>query len=143
MIKYLSFCHREPDNHIIDLESETIDSLTSLSGVYIIRSKRKYFPYPFGTSPIIYIGLASNLRRRLKEHRSDIENLRKSPKKDRGDLPYYSRFQYFITFGSKVHYFTTRGKQHEKNLENKIMMAFYKRYGALPIGNGAFSWEKV
>lgn len=137
------FSYREPDliiDNIFDFED--FSEIPEKSGAYIITSHKQKFTYPNGVSKIIYIGKSSNLKRRIQTHKRvvlEIKNLRKD---ERNSYWYYSRYQYIAKFGGKVYLFTTRGKQDEKNLENKLIENFYDRYFALPVGNGAISYRK-
>ena len=43
--------------------------------------------------------------------------------------------------GAKVYYYLCQGKQASKNLESDILGMFYDRFGAMPVGNGARSFQ--
>jgi hypothetical protein len=73
-----SFPFREIRGHDDELylNDSEIESVTTGAGVYIIVSEDKTkFVYPKGISPVIYIGKADNLRRRLKEHLSHLNDV--------------------------------------------------------------------
>jgi hypothetical protein len=42
----------------------------------------------------------------------------------------------------EILYMRITGRENEKALESKAMEGFYDKYGALPVGNGAFSFRK-
>ena len=118
---------------------ELIDAIQHKSGIYIIMSPTQKFVYPLGTSPIIYIGTSNNLHRRLKEHikyyQLAVEHWR--------DLSrwIYSRYNYIISYGGRVYYMHTQGRETNKALESRALEGFYDKFGALPVGNGAFSFR--
>lgn len=69
----LKRCHDDE----INLSKDEICNVTTGAGVYIIVSAdNTKFVYPKGSSPVIYIGKADNLRRRLNEHLNSLENVR-------------------------------------------------------------------
>lgn len=129
----------DPDGLPFDIEG--------YSGVYIIEANSKYkFPYPGGESNVLYIGKAEELRSRLCQHRHRLNRL-KNTNGEWGmadNEPWVSsKYQYMYKYGAKVYYFKCRGKQEAKEEESKIMWAFYKKYRALPVGNGAKSYSKI
>lgn len=118
------------------------------AGVYIIETVDKFvFSYPKGKSSVIYIGKSDHLRQRLREHRTELRNLIETSG-DYGmakDQPWVcSRYQYMYYHGknAKVYYYKCLKKQEAKELEATIMWAFYRKYRALPVGNGAKSYAK-
>ncbi|MGR3177247.1 MAG: RNA polymerase factor sigma-54 [Candidatus Anammoxibacter sp.] len=63
------YFHATPFSSIYTLAPEEINAYApQTSGVYKIRLSKEQITYPKGTSPIIYIGRAQNLKKRLKEH---------------------------------------------------------------------------
>ena len=135
------FCHREPEG-IIDIFSLTdYSSIPKNPGAYIFVSYDQKFLYPNGSSKIIYIGKAENLRQRIQTHKriiTEVSNLKKS---DKNSYWYFARYQYLAKFGGKLYYFTRKGSQEAKNLENLLLEEFYDRYLSLPVGNGARSFR--
>lgn len=82
MTRYLlPFCHRDPDGFIEDIFDANMEEIPTKSGVYIIVSWDKSFIYPKSTSPVIYIGMSSNLRRRLRDHIKAITVIKSQPPK--------------------------------------------------------------
>ncbi len=117
------------------------------SGVYIIETTDNFkFPYPAGNSKVIYIGKADELRSRLSQHRHHLNRLNNS-KGEWGmaeEEPWVgSKYQYMYDHGDKVYYYKCRGQQEAKEEESRIMWAFYQKYRALPVGNGAKSYSKL
>ena len=116
------------------------------SGVYVIEAADGFkFPYPKGKSNVIYIGKADDLYSRLLQHRHHLQELQAS----RGeygmdeDEPWVSsKYQYMYYHNAKVFYYKCLGQQDPKNLESRVMWAFYQKYRALPVGNGAKSYSK-
>lgn len=136
--------YKRPQDRIytaVDLfeEPELIDTIQHKSGIYIIMSPTQKFVYPLGVSPIIYIGKSNDLHRRLKEH-IKYYKIAKEHWKDHSRW-IYSRYNYIISFGGKVYYMHTQGRETNKALESKALEGFYDKFGALPVGNGAFSFR--
>jgi len=135
--------HKTQPNFINDIfDIDQINTIPIKSGVYLLISEKQKFVYPNGLSKVIYIGKAVNLKSRLKTHHRHSNELKNLPKNKKNSDWFYSRYQYVAKFGSKVYWFTTRGKQDSKNLESKIIEQFYNKYLSLPVGNGAFSFKK-
>ena len=113
--------------------------------VYIISATdgTKYI-YPNGKiSPIIYIGMSKDLLRRLIEHYKNLKELLvdKNYGIDNNEQ-LHSRYQYMCYNGSHVDVFKRRGPQDAKNLESILLNQFYKKYRAIPVGNGARSFGR-
>lgn len=140
----LKRCHDDE----INLSKDEICNVTTGAGVYIIVSAdNTKFVYPKGSSPVIYIGKADNLRRRLSEHLKSLEYVRDyedswlRSKKDRYQPP--SRYLYMKYYGAYIYTFNClKDSQDAKNLESQILWKFYERYRSLPVGNGARSFRK-
>ena len=131
---------------ILDDEKGLPFDMDGYSGVYIIETTDRFkFPYPAGQSNVIYIGKADELRSRLSQHRRRLNRLNESNGEwgMKDDEPWVgSKYQYMYYHGARVYYFKCRGKQEAKEEEAKVMWAFYKKYRALPVGNGAKSYSK-
>lgn len=115
-------------------------------GVYIIETGDGFkFPYPLGENKIIYIGKSdTSLNQRLKRHRTNLMEIEINPEYGLSvNEPWISsRYQYMHYHGSIVYYYKCKGKQDAKDLESMIMWEFYKKFRALPVGNGAKSYAK-
>lgn len=141
----LKRCHDDE----INLSKDEIFNVTTGAGVYIIISAdNTKFIYPKGSSPVIYIGKADNLRRRLNEHLNSLENVREyeelwlKSRNNRYQPP--SRYLYMKYHGGAYVYtfHCLKNTQEAKNLESQILWKFYERYRSLPVGNGARSFRK-
>ena len=138
------FCHREPFYVVEDLLSfESFREIPEIPGVYILASSDQKFIYPNGQSRIIYIGKSEKLRARIKNHKKGITELSSISKGIRGEAWWYTRYQYLVKFGCRAYFFSPRGTQEAKNLENQLLGQFYYKYLALPVGNGAISFRKI
>ena len=129
----------------LNLNEDDINDMTTGPGVYIIVSAdNTKVVYPKGTSPVIYIGKADNLRRRLREHLKNLRLVIDSEETDmRNHYQPCSRYQYMKYYGAYVYTFhCLKSTQDAKNLESQILWKFYERYRSLPVGNGARSFEK-
>lgn len=114
------------------------DDVPEKPGIYIMIAKESGFIYPYGKSAVFYIGTSKDLKKRLKTHlrlynraKNDYEN----------HNWHYSRYNYAIAFGADIYFMRITGRENEKDLESKAIEGFYDKYGALPVGNGAFSFR--
>ena len=105
------------------------------SGIYIFVSPKQRFTYPNGTSKVIYIGTSKNLRYRLKTHHRNFIN-----KNSKTEWT-YSRYNYFEAFKADCYFMRVIGSETNKSLESKVIQDFYNKFGAIPVGNGAFSFR--
>lgn len=117
---------------------EEKDRIPANRGIYIFVAKKTKFTYPWGESPVIYIGTSNNLRRRISRHYAKTLEA-----KETGNTRWnYSRYNYIVKFHADLYFMRVKGTENEKDLESKVIEDFYDRYGALPVGNGAFSFKK-
>ena len=131
---------------LLDAEEGIPSELGGHAGVYVIEATDDFkFPYPKGNSKVIYIGKADDLRARLKQHRHRLNQLIDTDGKYglADDEPWVSsKYQYMYYHGARVFFYKCLGKQEAKELEARVMWSFYKKYRALPVGNGAKSYSK-
>ena len=92
--------------------------------------------YPWGTSPIFYIGKANNLRARVIEHGTSIVRARE----DHTDRAWWPRYQYGAAFGADVAWYSRRGREKPGNVEALLIEEFYWTFGSIPTANG--NWPK-
>lgn len=126
------------DGEIQNLEEADLSDVSTKDGVYIIASPKTKFVYPKGESKIIYIGKANAIRRRLKEPQ---KNLRSAINDIYDEWWRFDRYNYMKYHGAKVYYYLCRGKQESKNLESRLIGMYYDKFGSMPVGNGARSFE--
>ncbi len=115
------------------------DEIPNEAGIYIMVSRNQYFIYPKGESPVLYIGTSYNLRRRLKQHLKKYKEAKDCFKSHTAWE--YSRYNYAVAFGVDIYYMRITGRETGKDLESKAIEGFYDKYGAIPVGNGAFSFR--
>ena len=92
--------------------------------------------YPWASSPIFYIGLATSLRRRLLEHQKYTLGARDNY----WDKWWWPRYQYGAAFGAACTWFTS-DSMSPAELEGHIVSQFYKRFGSIPVANTR--WPRV
>lgn len=119
---------------------DKFDVVPNEPGIYIMVAKKRAFVYPKKDSPVFYIGTSCQLKRRLKTHLKHYKEAKNSFKFHNFWL--YSRYNYAVAFGADIYYMRITGRENEKALESKAIEGFYEKYGALPVGNGAFSFRK-
>jgi len=92
--------------------------------------------YPWGTSPIYYIGKADILRNRLSDHRKHTLGARN----DHQEVAWLPRYQYGAAFGTDCVWYLAYDNMDPKNLEATLVESFYWSYGAIPVAN--HKWPK-
>jgi len=110
------------------------------AGIYIMVSESQEFIYPKKKSRVFYIGTSDNLKRRLKTH---LRHYKEACEDFKNHTSWqYSRYNYAVAFGCHIYYMRITGREPERELERKALEGFYDKYGALQVGNGAFSFGK-
>lgn len=138
MRKYhLRWANKFPDE-IFDLYNDDWKSnFENQEGVYILGSSdNTTFTYPWGSSPIFYIGKSINLMKRLRSHRNYILKAAE----DHNSRKFRPKNQYGAAFGADTAIFYLNDFGDLGNYESKMITDFYDTYGSIPVGNGA--WPK-
>ncbi|MCK5813052.1 MAG: GIY-YIG nuclease family protein [Cocleimonas sp.] len=118
-------------------DEEDIDCIPNKSGAYVIgTSDGTMLTYPWGSSPVFYIGQSLDLHRRLLEHQRYICKAIDDHEED----SWWPRYQFGASFGADVAWYSCRGIQDPKNLEADLINKFYETYGSIPLANG--TWPK-
>jgi len=111
------------------------DELPTTSGTYVLGSSDgTNFIYPWGSSPIFYIGQSNNLKKRLLTHKKYIL----AATEDHDELYWWPRYQYGASFGANLACYSVRGQQNPNKLESDLITRFYDTYGSTPVANGAW-----
>ncbi len=128
---------RWPDGLELSLsEKENFDfsKIPQNGGAYVLgTSDGTMFQYPWGSSPVFYIGQSSNLKKRLNDH----SNLIVKAKTDHDDY-WWPRYQYGASFGADIAWYTVRGTQNPNKLESDLITDFYTMFGSIPVANGTW-----
>ena len=131
---HLRFCLERGWCHgLIDLlnkEEDEARHLPDTGGAYVLGTSATMLIYPWGTSPIFYIGKATNLRVRVIQHKADIESAR-----DDHDEYFWPRHQYGAAFGTHVAWYSRFGQEDPQNVEAYLVEKFYDAFGAIPAAN--------
>lgn len=141
-MKRLHFLNGLETSPIKDYWKMEDEDIPQTPGVYILLSKPSIsFQYPRGRSPIYYIGQASNLRQRLREH---LKHSCQAKNKNARKLNlYWPRYEYAATFGGCYTFVQTWKGMTPKNLEDLILARFAEQYRSFPVANGAGAWNKI
>lgn len=150
MKRILQFLTGYIDKNIVESKVWTIedafqsddcfDGVPDAPGIYIMVAQKREFVYPKKDSSVFYIGTSKHLRSRLKTHFRRYKDAKTDFNKHTSWN--YSRYNYAVAFDADIYYMRITGRENEKALESKAMEGFYDKYGALPVGNGAFSFRK-
>lgn len=121
----------------VDLLECNLSKITDTAGAYVLgATDPTMLVYPWGSSPIYYIGKANNLRKRLSDHKKFTLGARKK----HAEVNWWPRYQYGAAFGTTVAWYSVKGQQNPNDLESDLIDNFYDTYGALPAANG--KWPK-
>jgi hypothetical protein len=132
---HLRFCRRQHDGIISDILSDPILTIPDTAGIFLLgTADGTNLIYPWGTSPIFYIGTAKNLYERSDQYRESIQEAQK----DHDNYWGYPRYQYGAAFGASLAWFRSNGAPDLKSIESDLIYCFYDRYGAIPVANGVW-----
>lgn len=124
-----------PDTSPVDLLAVKDKKLPTVGGAYVLgTSGETMLVYPWGTSPVYYIGKADDLRQRLLGHRKAIQGAIA----DYWDRWWWPRYQYGAAYGAACVWFES-GEPKAKEAE--LVSEFYMRYGSIPVANT--HWPKT
>lgn len=126
---HLAFHETEwPDTPVIDLLAAEDADLPTEPGAYVLGTAGEtMLVYPWGTSPIYYIGKAEDLRERLSTHRTYIEGA----KNDYWERWWWPRYQYGAAFGASCVWFTSQ-ETSAKALEASLVSEFSSDMARFP-----------
>lgn len=117
------------------------DDLPTGPGGYIIRAEgRTTWAYPWGRSPVFYIGKAGDsLRGRLWEH---WDAARRAKAYDEQEY-YYPVHSFEASFAASYYPISTWQRMTPDALEQELLARFVRRYGARPVANNQTRWKRV
>ena len=130
---HLRFClERGWYSGLIDLLNATDDDprIPVTGGAYVLGTSDTMLTYPWGSSPIFYIGKARNLRLRLSQHRKNILYAIGNH-----DEYYRPRHQYGAALGTNVAWYSRKGPELPHNVEADLVEYFYLSFGSIPVAN--------
>lgn len=120
---------------LLEEEEDGVDAVPSTGGAYVLgTSDGTMLTYPWGSSPIFYIGKANDLHRRLSTHRKHICAAMENHDEDY----WWQRYQYGAAFGADCAYYSRSGPQNVQNIEAELIESFYETFGSIPAANS--SW---
>lgn len=130
---------RELDFTSID---DDYESLSEDHGGYVLMAGgRTTWAYPWGRSPVFYIGKAekSTLRDRLWDHWKAAGNAKKSD----GDSLWYAVSHYAAEFNPRYVVVPTWQGMTPDSIEKELIGRFVAHYGARPIANSQTRWDRT
>ena len=120
-----------------DLLEDEVSDIPDKSGAYVLGARDgAMITYPWGVSPIYYIGKASNLRNRLSDHKKHTLGAKNDHEKEY----WWPRYQYGAAFGADCVWYIAHDDMDPQNLEARLVESFYWAYGAIPVAN--HKWPK-
>ena len=136
---HLRFCVNERGwyTRLFDLLQDDVDAVADTGGAYVLgTSDGTMLTYPWGNSPVFYIGKATDLKERLSEHRRHICGAMEN----HDELHWWPRYQYGAAFGAHCAYYSRKGPENVQNVEAALIESFYGVFGAIPAANA--SWPR-
>jgi hypothetical protein len=117
-----------------DALNDDLSIVPDSAGAYILgASDGTKFIYPWGNSPVFYIGQSIRLSKRVLTHIKYIQLAM-----DNHDDYWRPRYQYGASYGVTVAWYRVRGLQNPNRLEADLVNSFYDVYGSIPVSNS--SW---
>lgn len=124
------------DYAMFDLVGGKTDDVPDEAGAYVFgTADNTMLVYPWGLSPIYYIGKARSLRTRLAGHCKATQGAMD----DHTKLYWWPRYQYGAAFGGHAVWYLAHGLEPQ-NVEATLITSFYNTYGSIPTANA--SWPK-
>lgn len=125
-----------PDD-LFRIGSERVDLYAQIPGCYVLGSSDgTNFIYPWGSSPVFYIGKSRAIRARVRAHHKWI----KRAIEEHHSQHFIPLHQYGAAFGTDVSIYKTGSEESAVKLESELITEFYNIYGSIPVANGA--WPK-
>jgi len=125
---------RWPDG-MADLFEDDLTGIPDTSGAYVLgTSDGTDLIYPWGRSPIFYIGKSFSIRKRLLEHRRHTN----SAIDDHDIAGVWPRYQYGASFGTCCAWYENSANRTANELEAQLINEFYDIYGSTPVANGTW-----
>ena len=119
------------------LSKEGVDGVPGTGGAYVLgTSDGTMLTYPWGSSPVFYIGKADDLKQRLSTHRKHIC----AANEDHEAIYWWQRYQYGAAFGAHCAYYSRKGRENVQNIEATLIESFYGVFGSIPAANS--SWPR-
>ena len=124
------------DYAMFDLVDGKIDDVPDAPGAYVLgTADNTMLVYPWGLSPIYYIGKATSLRARVSSHCKHTVGAMD----DHAKYYWWPRHQYGAAFGAHAVWYLARGIEPQ-NVEATLVTSFYNIYGSIPTANA--NWPK-
>ena len=134
---------RWPDGGPTDLRAPaSLDGLgiPEHPGAYVFgTTDGRRLAYPWGESPVFYIGKADSLIRRLAQHRNAVDECAA----DCWSLYWRTRYQYGVSYGMSAAWYAIDGDETPAVLESDLLERFYCRFGTIPVGNDRWDWGRL
>lgn len=117
------------------------DDLPAVRGGYILMAKgRTIWRYPWGKSPVFYIGKSGrSIRERLWEH---WDGARRA-KRYTADSLSEAIYQYVAELPTRYVMVPTWRGMTPDSIEKELFAKFVQDYGARPIANGQMRWSRT
>ena len=133
------FADQWPDRDVVDLLTVDLDTIPEDGGVYVLGTTSTPLVYPWGTSPVYYIGQSGDLRKRLTGHRAAAVDARSFGRYWESWRP---RYQYAAALGADCVWFTASNHDTTPEaLEAVLINEFYWLVGSTPAANG--TWPDI
>ena len=114
---------------MLDLATGEVSEVPDEPGAYVLgTADGTVLVYPWGSSPVYYIGMADNLTKRLSEHSKHTHGAID----DHAAWDWWPRYQYAAAFGAHAVWYLA-GEVEPKKIEAELVSSFYEAYGSIPV----------
>ena len=118
------------DYAMFELVGGEVSDVPDEPGAYVLgTADNTMLVYPWGLSPVYYIGKAASLYARLSDHSNYTQG---AAEDHRG--PWWPRYQYGAAFGAHAVWYLA-GDEEPQNIEATLISSFYDIYGSIPVAN--------
>ena len=128
------------DYAMFDLINGELSDVPDEPGAYVLgTADSTMLVYPWGLSPVYYIGKAKSLYARLSDHQKHT----KGALDDHSALSWWPRYQYGAAYGAHAVWYLA-GDIEPQNIEATLISSFYCMFGSIPVANAAWpKWLEV
>lgn len=128
------------DYAVFDLVRGEAADVPDEPGAYVLgTADNTMLVYPWGLSPVYYIGKAKSLRARLSSHCKHTLGAMD----DHSAVRWWPRYQYGAAFGAHAVWYLAVDVEPQ-NVEATLISSFYDIYGSIPVANARWpKWLEV
>jgi hypothetical protein len=130
----------QPPRDLSTINDDYDNHHTGAGGYILLAQGRTTWAYPWGRSPVFYIGKSGrSIRERVWEHWDGARHAKAS----QGDSLYYAVNHYTAEFSPRYVAIPTWQRMTPDSVEEELLGRFVKAYGARPVANNQTRWKRA